>query len=419
MKKRLAQHLFLFGNVLKWVALAVLSGISAGAGAAVFLHLLNLAGQLASRYPWFFLLLPAGLVVSSCLSRYLSPEAEGHGTEKVIEAVHQREGKISPLVVPVKMVTTLVTVACGGSVGKEGPCAQIGAGLSSLWARVLRLKGDDRKKLVICGLSAGFASVFGTPIAGAIFGVEVLFIDDFLYEVLLPSFVAGITSYQVCLALKVRYLHTQILTSFSPGYLLFLQAVGAGLFFGLVAVYFIKLLDRGKRVSDSLKIAAFWKAVAGGVLLIVLTLIFSRQYLGLGTETIEGCLSGEKISWTAFLLKPVFTSLTLASGGSGGVLTPIFFTGAAAGNLLAPLLGMETKVAAGLGLCGLLAGAANTPLAASVMAMEFFGPAIAPYASLTCLISFLVTGNRSVYPSQLVAFSKMLALRMRPGRRVG
>ena len=146
---------------------------------------------------FIFFLLPVGLFLSVVLTKYLAPDAEGHGTEKVIEAVHKHSGKINAAVVPVKIIATIITLASGGSAGKEGPCAQIGAGLSSIFADLFRFNESERKKLVICGISGGFAAVFGTPIAGAIFGVEVLFAGSILYDVLLPSFISGIMAYQV------------------------------------------------------------------------------------------------------------------------------------------------------------------------------------------------------------------------------
>jgi H+/Cl- antiporter ClcA len=150
------------------------------------------------------------LAASSYITKYLAPEAEGHGTEKVIEAVHRHDSKIKAIVVPIKLVTTVITLACGGSAGKEGPCAQIGGGLASMVAKMFHFDKADRRKLVICGISAGFASVFGTPIAGAIFGIEVLFIGGIMYEVLLPTFIAGVMSYQVSSSLGISYFYHTI-----------------------------------------------------------------------------------------------------------------------------------------------------------------------------------------------------------------
>lgn len=197
MKKRLAEETIIFISVFKWFILATIIGAVVGLATAAFLKVLNWSTLFTGHYNYYYLLLPAALFASAFITKYLAPDAEGHGTEKVIEAIHKRSGRIKWAVVPVKLVTSVVTIACGGSAGKECPCAQIGAGLSSMFADIFKFDDGDRKKLVICGVSAGFASAFGTPIAGAMFGIEVLFVGGLLYEVLLPSFVAGMMSYHI------------------------------------------------------------------------------------------------------------------------------------------------------------------------------------------------------------------------------
>lgn len=216
MRRRLTESTVLFISIIKWVFLATVAGAVVGGATAFFLMLLDWATNVSHQSPYWFWLLPLALFVSALMVKYLAPEAQGHGTEKVIEAIHKRAGKIPILVVPVKLVATITTLALGGSAGKEGPCAQIGAGLTSLFSDLLRFDDHDRKKLVICGISAGFAAVFGTPIAGSIFGVEVLFIGAILYDVLLPSFIAGITAYQVSASFGVTYFHGPL--SFVPGF---------------------------------------------------------------------------------------------------------------------------------------------------------------------------------------------------------
>lgn len=418
MKGRLSEEPVLVASVLKWFVLATATGALVGLSTAVFLKAMAWTTALTGRHPYSFLGMPVAFLVSVVLIKRLAPDAEGHGTEKVIEAVHTASGKIKAAVVPVKLVATLVTLAGGGSVGKEGPCAQIGGGLASLLADLVRLDARDRRKVVICGISAGFASVFGTPIAGAIFGVEVLFVGSILYDVLLPSFIAGVTSYQVSSALGVHYFShpVTVVPVFSETF--FTEVCLAGVYFGLCAFLMVEVVRLGKVAAGRIRLPDTVKALAGGTLLAGLTFVVSRRYLGLGLHVIEEALAGKPVMWYDFLVKSAFTSATLGSGGSGGIVTPIFYVGATSGSLFAALMGLDRATFAAIGTVAVVAGAANTPIAAGIMALEMFGPALGPYATVACVIAFLVTGHRSIYPSQIVAMSKSSSIRVELGRQV-
>jgi H+/Cl- antiporter ClcA len=239
MRKSVTESTVLFLSIIKWVFLASIAGVIVGGAVSFFLKILAWSTGLGSQHPDFFWFLPVSLFLSSLMVKYLAPDAEGHGTEKVIEAIHKRAGKIPILVVPIKLIATVITLATGGSAGKEGPCAQIGAGLTSLFSDLLRFDDHDRKKMVICGISAGFASVFGTPIAGSIFGVEVLFIGAIMYDVLLPSFIAGIMAYQVSSSFGITYFHepVSIVPVFSEGFMI--KVLLSGLFFGICSILLI------------------------------------------------------------------------------------------------------------------------------------------------------------------------------------
>lgn len=415
MKRRLKEETILFISVVKWVFLASVIGIIVGLSTTVFLKALNWSVITAKQQPFYFLFLPVALFFSAVLTKYLAPDAEGHGTEKVIEAVHKHSGKIKATVVPVKLIATILTLTSGGSAGKEGPCAQIGAGLSSVFADLFKFNDSERKKLVICGISGGFAAVFGTPIAGAIFGVEVLFAGSILYDVLLPSFISGIMAYQVSKFFGITYFFHPLKFTYVFSEFFFLKVVLIGLFLGVCSLLLIEALNLGRGISEKIKVWEPLKGLIGGTILVVLTLIFSKQYLGLGLDTIEMSLTGGNIVWYAFILKIVFTMITLSLGGSGGIITPIFFIGATAGSLFATAFGLDKATFAAIGLVGLLAGATNTPIAASIMAMELFGPQIAPYAAVACVISFLISGHRSVYPSQILAIRKSASVNVETG----
>jgi H+/Cl- antiporter ClcA len=411
MRRRLLEQTTLFFSIVKWTLLASLVGV-VGVATAGFLKSLDFSIAWTQRLPYWYALLPVGGLACGWLITTFAPQAEGHGTEQVIAAVHEQHGRIPFKVMPVKWLATLCTIATGGSAGKEGPCAQIGGGLASALASVLRVRPEERRKLVICGISAGFASVFGTPIAGALFGIEVLFLGQMLYDVLYPSFVAGIISYQVSRMLGISYFHHAI--SVVPVFteIRFLKVIGLGICCGLGSLLLIEGMKFAHRVFARLRVAKRVKPALGGLLLLCLVPLSSTAYLGLGLPMLEAAINGQTLAPSAWPWKILFTSITLGSGGSGGVITPIFFIGAALGNALSGLLHMQPAVVAALGMVAMLSGAANTPIAASIMAIEFFGPAIGPDAAVACIVAFLFSGHRSVYHSQRLGITKSEALKM-------
>ncbi|WP_193110990.1 chloride channel protein [Sulfurimonas paralvinellae] len=426
-RKHATEQTAIFFSVAKWVVLSSIIGVAIGATVTLFLNILAYSESSRSLLPFdFYYLLPLALILSVWLTKTFAPSAEGHGTEKVISAVHKQDGQIDVSVIPVKTLTTVLTIFAGGSVGKEGPGAQIGAGVASVISKLLKFNKQDRKKLVICGISAGFATVFGTPIAGAIFGVEVLIIGVIMYDVLLPSFIAGFAAFTTAQFLGIEYTYYDLhfFQDVSLDLVLILKVVLAGLFFGFVSDLTITAISHTHSYIKKIKVSSYIKAFVGGLVIVGLTLVFGEQYIGLGLGTISDALNpnpmlSENIHWYTFILKTIFTSLSLGAGGSGGVITPIFYIGATSGNFLGSVISPEhIPLFAALGFVSVVAATTNTPIASTIMAVELFGIDIAHYAALAAVISFLISGHRSIFSSQILAMRKSEMLSVKIGEEV-
>jgi len=426
-QRHITEQTAIFFSVAKWVFLSSLVGVVIGATVTLFLKILAYSELSRSFLPFdFYYLLPFALVLTVWLTKTFAPAAEGHGTEKVISAVHKSDGEIDVSVIPVKTLTTVLTIFVGGSVGKEGPGAQIGAGVASFLSNLLKFCKQDRKKLVICGISAGFATVFGTPIAGAIFGVEVLIIGVIMYDVLLPSFIAGFAAFTTAQFLGIEYTYYDLhfFQDLSLDLVLIFKVVLAGLFFGFVSDIVITSISYTHSTIKSIPLSSYIKAFVGGSIIVLLTLLVGEQYIGLGLDTIADALSPEAsinsdIHWYTFILKTIFTSLSLGAGGSGGVITPIFYIGATSGNFFGSIISPEhISLFAALGFVSVVAATTNTPIAATIMAVELFGIDIAHYAALAAVISFLISGHRSIFSSQILAMKKSEMLSVKIGEEV-
>ncbi len=417
------EHTALLISTLKWAFLGAGAGVCVGLGTRGFLWCLAHSGtavQLITRnaFPSYWLL-PVALPLCVWLIRTFAPDARGHGTEAVIAAVHRNSGRINWRIAPIKLFATVLTLAFGGSVGKEGPAAQIGASLTSLFADILKLPDADRRRLVICGISAGFAAVFGTPVSGALFGIEVLYLGRIDYTVIFPALVAGIVGHLVC-GVRAPFPVLQDAFGAVGQTRIIITSIASGLLFGLVALLLIEFMRTLDHFVKRVEAHPFIIAALGGLIVVGVYAISGVQYAGLGTDTIDGVLTGAlSVSAIAFLVKIIVTGVTLESGGSGGILTPIFFIGVTSGAAMAPLFGVSPRLLAAFGFVSVLAAAANTPLAAAVMAIELLPAREGVFAALAAATAFLMVGHRSVYASQKLGFSKSAALDMPLGGDIG
>lgn len=396
----------LFKGMVKWLFLSALCGVVVGSVVGFFLIVLyRTIGRIDVVPDSRYILIPAGLLASLYSIRILAPQAAGHGTDKVIDAVHFKEGRIPFSVVPVKIISTIFTLAPGAVVGTEGPSVQVGAGLMSELADLFRLTVKNRKKLVVCGVSAALSAVFGAPVAGAVFGVEVLFVGELFYPILLPAVVSAVCSYMVCLRMNVPYtLYNAGIPALTPE--MTEWCLLAAVFFGFVCIFHIRLSGGVQKFFKKTGWPDWVKCLVSSAVLLTVFYFFGSAPLGMGEQGLNSVLSGRPVDWYSFALKSFLLGITLAGGGSGGVLTPTFYIGAAAGALFAQIFGLDTAFFGALGFVGCVAGAVNTPVAAVFLAVELFGAAIAPFAGIVCIVSYMVSGAHSLYPTQILVRPK-------------
>ncbi|GAB4020761.1 chloride channel protein [Spirosoma migulaei] len=413
---RVNEEVILFFTVLKWLLISSLIGVLVGCVASGFILFIHYVIDLSNHYQHVFYFLPLSFFIANLLSQFVLKKHLG--TDALIAAINKNYGRIEGSFIPTKVVNVVLILATGGSAGKESPCAQIGAGIGSVCASLFRVDDIDRRKMVLCGFCAGFSCVFGAPLAGALFGIEVLAVGVILYDVLLPAFIASITAYQVSSALGISFFYYPLhfVPAFEQGF--FVRLLAGGIFFGLCAYTLIRAIQSSTSFTNTIPIWRPWKGLLGGLLLVGLTLLFSRDYLGLGLELMEGCIKGLPVIGYAFILKAIFTIITLTISRSGSVITPILFIGATAGSFYADLVGGDRSTFAAIGFVSVLAGTTNTPIATSILAIELFGATVAPYAAVSCVISFLMSGHRSLYTSQVLTISKSGAITPGIGKEI-
>ena len=385
-----------FRVLLFGVVLGSLVGILAGTASALFLVSLDAVTALREREGWLIYFLPLGGLVVGWLYHALGRDSIA-GNNLLISEIHEPKKGIPRLFAPLIFVTTLLTHLVGGSAGREGTAAQMGGGLAALLGRLLRLR--DVRLLLMAGISGGFGAVFGTPLAGMLFGLEVLYIGRMRTDALAPCLVAALVGDWTCLGWGVRHTHYQAPQPLPLSPLLVGQLLLLALAFGGIARLFALATHR---VADLFRGIAWppLRPLVGGVLLVgLLALVGTRDYLGLSLPLLTASLSGEVLRW-AFLWKLVFTVLTLGSGFKGGEVTPLFVIGATLGHSLAVVLGLPPGYGAALGFVAVFGAAANTPLTCLMMGIELFGSGLMVPLAITCIGAYLVSGSSSIYTAQ-------------------
>ena len=404
--------------VLGWALMLALMAMVVGTLCAAFLWSLDAATQLRFAHPWLLFLLPLGGAAVAGLYHYVGRPVEA-GNNLIVEQIHEPGGGVPLRMAPLVFLGTIVTHLLGGSAGREGTAVQLGGSLASAIARAFRLDAPGVSILLKAGVAAGFGAVFGTPLAGAVFALEVLAIGRIDYAGLLPCLVAALIGDWTCHAWGIHHTPYHIAYAaavadqLSTTPLLLAKAAIAGVVFGLAGLTFAEANHALGGFLKRVVPFAPLRAALGGVAVIALVyLCGTRAYLGLGVwsaipgdPTISGFFGPHIDSWS-WALKMLFTVVTLSAGFKGGEVTPLFFIGAALGNALAGVLGAPVDLFAGLGFVAVFAGAANVPLACTIMGIELFGATHAVPIAVACFVAYLCSGHNGIYLSQRIAVPK-------------
>ncbi len=404
MKETIKHGLRELADSAKWVFFAVIVGAAVGLCGTMFSILLTFVTDMRIQYPWLILFLPAGGLIIVGLY-YLLHDQNDTGTNLVISAIHSDDHlpfRMTPLI----FLSTLITHLLGGSAGREGAALQMGGSLGNTLGRIFRFDEKDRHVMIMCGMSAAFSALFGTPMAAAIFPLEVVSVGVMYYMALVPCVISSLVARGIADAFGVAnemFLVTSIpkftvLTAVKISVLAVLCA--------LVSILFCIMLHKTEEGYRHFFKNPYLRVAAGGCIVVLLTFLVGNQtYNGTGIAIIERCIDGT-VRPEAFLLKMLFTALTLGAGYKGGEIVPTFFTGAAFGCLFGNVLGFSPTLCTAVGMSSMFCGVTNCPISSLLISFELFGYEGMPYFLLAIAFSYMLSGYFGLYRSQKILYSK-------------
>ena len=397
---------------VKWIAIYLIVGGMVGSATAFFLQTLDYVTLLRSNHIWVVYFLPiAGLVIG--LMYYYFGKSANKGNNLLIETHQSLEKRGNPKPIPFKMapmifLSTLLTHVAGGSAGREGTAVQMGGAIADQFTSIFKINVAERKTILIIGISSGFAAVFGTPLAGAIFAIEILSIKKIKINQVFASFFVAYIAHYSCLAWQVKHTLYSIPTIPAISITTLAWAIVAGVIFGLTAFAFTTTGKLFENVFNKIKFAPLRPFIGGIIIALFIVVFNSTKYIGLGIPAIQDAFINNAGQFD-FAIKLILTSFTLSAGFKGGEVTPLFFIGATLGNLLIWFIPLPMALLAGMGFVAVFSGATNCAIASIVLGLELFGMKAGIYVGLASVAAYFTSGPNGIYSAQLKTGAKYAA----------
>jgi H+/Cl- antiporter ClcA len=417
MKKFLSSQLSIIVYSFRCTLIVLPVAIAIGSMVALFLWLLSGAIHYRFAHPWLLYLLPLAGVAIHFLYKLYGKSAE-RGNNLIIDEIHEPGAGVPKRMAPLILVTTVITHLFGGSAGREGTAVQIGGSIANFFVSLFKLNDIDKRMLLTAGIAAGFGAVFGTPLTGAIFALEVITVGRIQYNALLPCLIAGFVGDATVALWGIHHTayHIDVVKTSAEYYhhhlpldlLLLIKVIFASALFGLASYLFANATHAVKAFSLKLIKIDWLIPVCGGLVIIGLTFLIGKpDYLSLGVEpehpgaiTIVSAFQHDGSDFFSWLWKLIYTAITLGTGFKGGEVTPLFYIGATLGNTLAEILNAPISLFAALGFIAVFAGATNTPLACTLMGIELFGGEHAMLFAIACFTAYFFSGDSGIYSAQ-------------------
>lgn len=397
----------IFFYLIKWLIITLIAGVLIGSASALLLISLDLVTNYREENVWIIALLPvAGLLIGLMYHYWGSNVVKGNNY--LIDEIHTPKDIIPFKMAPLVFIGTVLTHLFGGSAGREGTAVQMGGAIADQFSRIFRMRQRDHKIMIIVGISAGFASVFGTPLAGAIFALEIIIMGRIRYEAILPSFLAAAFAHLTCLMWGVGHTHYNIPEVPHINVVNILLVIVVGILCGLSAMLFSRMMKFwSKLAKDKIKYAPLRPFIGGIIIALAVWGMGTTKYIGLGVPTLVESFTVQQ-EWYSFLIKILLTTFTIGVGFKGGEVTPLFFIGATLGSALFAIIPLPMALLAGMGFVAVFSGATNTPIACTLMGIELFGAQSAIYIGLACVVAYMFSGHTGIYSSQIIGSPKHL-----------